>query len=121
MQISKTLALITAMAITGTGCATILKSKSTQVTLDKVPAGTEVIVDGQSVGKAPMTVSMSNKQDHQVTFRATDGTESNCRVSSGVSIGWVALDIFGGLIGVVIDGVTGNWKSLDASQCSSAG
>lgn len=120
MRISKAIATITLVATLGmgTGCATLFKSKTTQVQLDKVPAGTEVIVDGKSAGKAPLSVTLTNKNDHLITFRTPDGKESSCRVESSIALLYVFFNFW--TIGWVVDAVTGNWKSIDVSQCASA-
>lgn len=118
MRVSKFVVVVVVGALLVSGCATLFKSKTSQIQIDKAPAGTEVMVDGKSVGNAPVSVTLSNKIDHQVTFRGGDGKETSCRIAAGASTGWVVLGLLAGGVGWIVDWVTGNWRSLDASPCS---
>ena len=121
MKISKALTLLAVIAVlSNAGCATLLKSKTTQVQIDKAPSGAEVTVDGKNVGTAPVSVALSNKTDHQVTFINADGKETSCRIAAGASTGWVVLGILAGGVGWIVDWATANWRNLDTSQCSTA-
>lgn len=122
MRVSNLLvaSVLVAATTAATGCATVLKSKTSSVTLDGAPAGSEVIVDGKSVGQAPVSVTLSNKVSHDVVFRTADGDRS-CRIEAGASTGWVVLGIAAGGVGWIVDWATGNWRSLDASKCTGGG
>lgn len=107
------LALLVALGTSG--CATLFKQKHSVVMINSKEPGSAVLVDGQQVGVTPAQVMLSNKQDHMITVRGTAG-ERTCIVSSGVSAGWVILDIVASPAWLV-DLITGDWKSLDATQC----
>ena len=62
---------------------------------------------------APLAVSQ--KRSHEVVY--PDGRR--CIIDSGASAGYVILDILfiWGLIPIIVDAATGNWKTLDADSC----
>ncbi|MGH7857461.1 MAG: PEGA domain-containing protein [Candidatus Binatia bacterium] len=106
------LSIVVALAMVS-GCATLFKSKTTDVQVSSSQPGATVMVDGQAQGTTPTSVTLSNKVDHVISV---DGQE--CRISSSASTGWVVLSVLAGGVGWIIDLVTGNWKSLDKSACS---
>ena len=95
-----------ALAMTASiGCGTILNSGTATI---RPPQG--ATVDGQS---GPTDVSQ--KRSHQIVYE--DGR--TCVVESSVSAGYVIADVvFWFLLGLVVDGATGNWKTLDADGCA---
>lgn len=98
----KSIAVAALCAVASSGCATIFNKKTVDIRADP-----GVTVDGQS---GSMTVSQ--QEDHHVMY--SDGR--SCTLESGVSVAYVVLDIFlTGPIGLIIDGVTGNWKVAKAT------
>jgi hypothetical protein len=96
---------VIALALVATmGCGTILNSGP--ATLIPPPGAT---IDGVA-GPIP-----ANKQvPHEVVYQ--DGRR--CVVTSSVSAGYLIADIillF--LVGVIVDAITGDWKTLDAGMC----
>ncbi len=72
------------------------------------------------MGTTPLEVRLSADQTYVVEF-LKEGYDPITRVvSSKVGAGWVILDLFGGLIPLVVDAATGNWKRLDHSYVSAA-
>ena len=96
--------LIATLLVATLGCGTILIGGS--VTIVPPPGGT---VDGVA-----HPISASKKSSHQIVY--PDGRV--CIIESGVSAGYVVADIvFWFLLGIIIDGATGNWKTLDEGAC----
>lgn len=99
-MLKKSVAVAVLSAVALSGCATIFNKKTIDVRTDP-----GVTVNGQSG-----TVTVKQSEEHQVAY--PDG--STCTLENGVSIAYVVLDIFlTGPIGLIIDGVTGNWKVTD--------
>jgi hypothetical protein len=105
------IAIAFACAPVTSGCATLFKSKTAEVRVSTA-AGGDVFVDGESKGAAPMNVVLSNKTDHVIKVG-----EKTCEVKAGASTGWVVLSVLAGGVGWIVDWVTGNWKSLDQTEC----
>ena len=105
-----------AVALLVPGCATVLKSKHSEIAVSSATEGADVLVNGQRVGVTPTKVSLSNKSDHVITVRSA-GKEEHCQLKSSASMGWVVLDI-ATAGGWLIDWATGNWRKLDKSNCA---
>jgi len=103
------------VAISASGCATLFKQKHTMVMVNSQQPGSAVMVDGQQVGVTPAQLMLENHRDHMITVRGPAG-DRTCIVTSGVSAGWVILDIVASPAWLV-DLITGDWKSLDATPC----
>ncbi len=96
------------------GCATIFSGSKNDVSFSSDPSGASIYIDGMLMGKTPLLIELSKKREHHVEFRL-EGYEPGPRlITHSVGAGWVILDVlFGGLIGIVVDAVTGSWYSLD--------
>jgi hypothetical protein len=91
------LASVVVLASLATGCGTILNKKTVNVSTQP----------GASVSGG----GIARSQQEDVTITYDDG--GSCTLESGVSVGYVILNIFlTGPIGLIVDGVTGNWKIL---------
>jgi len=99
--------LVAMALVLSTGCATIFNEKGYNVS-----TAPGVTVNGQT------RAFLSNKDDHVVTY--ADGR--TCEIESGVTWYWIVLDLFTtGPLGMIIDGVTGNWKELEPDDdCAGA-
>jgi hypothetical protein len=106
-----------ATALLGSGCATVLKGKTTPVSVTSTTAGATVMVNGQPAGVTPTTVQLSNTADAVITVRQAD-KEETCRMTSGASTGWVVADVLltTGL-GIIVDWATHNWNNVGPSSC----
>lgn len=95
-------------------CATILSSNQTNLHVDSDPAGARVFINGAPVGKTPLDLQTDKRKDLFVEARL-DGYDNSTRVvPASVGAGWVIADVvLSGVLGVVIDAVTGSWNSLD--------
>jgi hypothetical protein len=97
--------LVVAMLVTCIGCGTILNG------------GTSTIVPppGATVDGVPGPMPANQQHAHEVVY--ADGRR--CIVESHVSAGYVIADIllWNFLISVLVDAVTGDWKTLDAGAC----
>jgi len=116
----KTVVWLAGLILVGSaaGCAALFNGKTTPVQMNSNPVGAEVLVDGTRVGTTPMSVDLSNDQTHTVTFRIVGLSPVTCVLNRKVGVGWVVLDVLGGLIPVIIDAATGSWYELDKNVCN---
>lgn len=97
-------ALALSLVVAASGCGAILNSSTATI---NGPAG--ATVDG-----APVPVVVSQKSAHVV--RLPDGQV--CTLGSSASGGYIIADIFlTGLLGLLIDGATGDWRTVDTDGC----
>ena len=98
------------------GCATLFNDKSPNIPIASNPEGATVYVDGHYVGKTPVTVDLSIRREHTITFRKEGFRDQTYQVSRSAGFGWVVLDILGGLVPLIVDAATGDWFMLDTDQ-----
>ena len=101
-------------ALTGSGCATIVSSGPDQVYITSVPPGATVTIDGQPIGNTPVsTVVRRNAQT--VSFSLTGYQTVSSPVPKQFN-GWLLGNvIFGGIPGILIDLVSGNFMKISGS------
>ncbi|MDX2059486.1 MAG: PEGA domain-containing protein [Gemmatimonadales bacterium] len=100
------------------GCATLLASKSKEISLTTEPAGAEVLVNGNRVGLTPMRLKVEHGKSHTITFRKAGHRDMSCELTAKTGAGWVILDVLTGLVPIIIDAATGDWKQVKGDGCS---
>jgi hypothetical protein len=111
------IAILALSSLLAGGCATALKSKTTQISVTSATPGASVMLDGKQAGVTPTTVEVSNKADSVITVRGAD-REETCKMTTSASTGWIVADVFitGGL-GLIVDWATHNWNNVDSNNC----
>lgn len=101
-----------------TACASIMLGTTQAVGISSSPTGAQVTVSGVSLGRTPLVADLKRK-DHHIVRIELDGYEPyETTLSRGVS-GWVAGNIiFGGLIGLAVDAISGGMYKLTPEQVS---
>ena len=98
------------------GCATIMQGPKQNVGISSIPSGAKVTIDGQIVGYTPLTVELSRKDNHVIRIELEGYSPYEITLTRKVS-GWVAGNIiFGGIIGLAIDAITGSMYKLTPEQ-----
>lgn len=95
------------------GCATLFSSGSVPVALQSDTPGAEVYVNGTVRGKTPLTLELDNTKPVTVTFKMAGRQDQTVDIGTKTRGGFVVLDVLGGLIPVIVDAATGEWKTLD--------
>lgn len=99
-----------------TGCATIMHGTNQSVGIASNPTNASVWVDRNFAGQTPIIVDMSRKDNHIVTI-ALEGYQPYEAVFSRQMSGWVFGNvIFGGLIGLAVDAISGGLYMLTPDQ-----
>jgi hypothetical protein len=112
VKIAKSVLLLPFAALT-VGCATLFSSSSVPVTMQSDSPGAEVWIGGALRGKTPLTLELDNTKPVTVTFKQQGRQDHTVEIPTKVRAGMVVLDVLGGLIPVVIDASTGEWKTLE--------
>ncbi|MBW7886814.1 MAG: PEGA domain-containing protein [Bacteroidetes bacterium] len=98
------------------GCATIMHGSSQKVGISSSPTGAKVTVDGKILGDAPLFANLGRGDEHIITLELPGYQKSQFTITKSVS-GWVWGNIiFGGLIGLAIDAVSGGLYDLSPEQ-----
>lgn len=97
-------------------CATIMHGTSQDIGFSSTPTGARVVVDNQERGKTPVIANLSRKDNHIVKIDMPGYQPFEATITRSVS-GWVLGNIlFGGLIGLVVDAISGGLYKLTPEQ-----
>ncbi len=107
---------LVAIVAVGVGCSAIFSSGPDPVAFTSEPEGAEVFVNGAKMGTTPLTLQLHADKLHTVTYRRQGYKDATVSLTTHVQAGWVVLDIVAGVVGVVIDAATGEWKAFDSGQ-----
>jgi len=115
MNYSKILSVMLILLVTSS-CCTIMLSPQQEVGIASNPSGARIIIDGQDIGKTPLTTSLKRSNNHTVKVELEGYLPYELNLTKSVS-GWVFGNIiFGGIIGLVVDLATGALYVLTPEQ-----
>lgn len=98
------------------GCATIMHGTKQQLGISSNPTSADVTIDGQIFGKTPLTAELSRKDNHLVKIELEGYLPYETNLTRKTS-GWVWGNIlFGGLIGLAVDAISGGMYKLTPEQ-----
>ena len=106
-----TLPLLAALA----GCASMFNNKTPSVDIESNPTQAAVYVNGNYVGETPVSVDLSIRREHTITFRKDGYQDRSYQVFRSVGFGWILLDLVG-LVPIIVDAATGDWFMLDTEH-----
>jgi hypothetical protein len=97
-------------------CATIMHGTGQDVGISSTPTGAVVSIDNLEKGKTPLITKLSRKDNHVVKIELAGYQPYEATVVRNVS-GWVWGNIvFGGLIGLGVDAMSGGLYKLSPEQ-----
>lgn len=98
------------------GCATIMAGGPDRIPVSTNPPGATVFVDNIPVGQTPVMVTLDRQHSSGVIRIELPGFAPVAIVRTTSINGWFWANLcFGGLIGIVVDLVTGDIKAFDDS------
>ena len=106
-----TLPLLAALA----GCASMFNNKTPSVDIESNPTQAAVYVNGNYVGETPVSVDLSIRREHTITFHKDGYQDRSYQVFRSVGFGWILLDLVG-LVPIIVDAATGDWFMLDTEH-----
>lgn len=92
------------------GCATIVTGNMTSVKVTGTPENADVYYNGDLVGKAPCTVTLSKKDLKQcinITIKAEGLKVNQTFLNRRINVGIVAIDLVCGIFPAFVDMATG--------------
>lgn len=110
--------IICSLAITllMSSCATIVPGSKQNVKFDSSPGSARIFIDEIEVGKTPFEIKLTRKSEHSVMIKL-EGYQTYQTTLTKKFNGWYVGNIlFGGLIGVIIDPITGAMYNLSPSE-----
>lgn len=99
-----------------TACASIIHGSSQDIGISSSPTGAKVVVDSQPSATTPYVANLSRKDNHIVKLSMDGYAPAELTLTRSVS-GWVWGNIvFGGVIGLAVDAMTGGLYKLSPDQ-----
>src|SRR6056297_542367 len=104
--------VLVATAVLLSGCASIIHGTGQDVGFSSSPTNALVTINGVELGRTPLTTELKRKNNHMVKLELDGYMPYETTFTRKVS-GWVWGNIvFGGLIGLAVDGISGGIYKL---------
>lgn len=110
-------ALVSLLLLVGSaGCASIMHGSTQQIAVSSNPSRADVTVNGQVLGETPVVANLARKDTHTIAVRLAGYEDYEITLTRSVT-GWVWGNIvFGGIIGLAVDAITGGLYKLSPEQ-----
>jgi hypothetical protein len=109
-----------ALTVTLGACASIMHGTTQDVGISSSPTGASITIDNGTKAQTPFVAKLSRKDSHLVHLVADGYAPADLTLTKTVS-GWVWGNIvFGGLIGLAVDAMSGGLYNLTPNQLSAA-
>ena len=115
-----TIFLFVALSFMFTSCATIFSGNTDEVVITTSPSDALVSVNGIPRGYTPLTLELEKGASYTIKVEKEGYQDGYATISDKVGAGWVVLDVFSGLVPLIIDAVTGSWSGLEPDNISLA-
>ena len=103
-------------ALALSACASIIHGTSQDIGISSSPTGAQITVDNQTGAMTPYVAKLSRKDNHIVKISMDGYAPAELTLTKTVS-GWVWGNIvFGGLIGLGVDAISGGLYNLTPNQ-----
>ena len=102
-------------AVLLTGCGAIMHGARQNIDVQSSPVGAKVETSpATGTYTTPTTLNLERKNSYVLTFSSPGYNPATFNLHNGVGTGTVIADVLlTGLIGVVVDGMTGSWYGLE--------
>ena len=102
-----------------TACASLMHGTSQDIGISSSPTSAAVTVDNMMKAQTPFVAKLSRKDNHIIHIAADGYAPADLTLTRSTS-GWVWGNIiFGGIIGLAVDAMTGGLYNLTPDQLSS--
>jgi len=94
------------------GCATIMHGTYQEIQVMSSPDEAEVWIDGANYAKTPARINLSRKDKYVLTIKKEGYKDATVKVDRKSSAWIIGNVIFGGIVGCVIDNISGGAYEL---------
>ncbi|HEY2377371.1 MAG TPA: hypothetical protein VGH98_15445 [Gemmatimonadaceae bacterium] len=103
-----------------TGCGAILHGARQNIEVQSSPAGARVeTAPATGTFTTPTTLNLERKNSYVLTFTSPGYNPATFNLHNGIGTGTVIADVLlTGLIGVLVDGMTGSWYGLEPESAN---
>ncbi|WP_303918031.1 PEGA domain-containing protein [Draconibacterium sediminis] len=101
------LALSIVAALLFSSCATIISGSRQNVTIASTPSAADVYINGVDMGKTPVTKNLKRNQEYTVLIELEGYLPYETLLTKEFNAWYLGNILIGGLIGLIIDPITG--------------
>lgn len=94
-------------AVLLSSCATIVSGSEQRVRINSNPSSALILIDEIEVGKTPFEIKLERKREHHVMIKLDGYKLYETRFTKKFNAWYLGNILFGGIIGLVIDPITG--------------
>jgi predicted small secreted protein len=111
-----TVVTLVACSLALTACASIMHGTHQDIGISSTPTSASVTIDNAASGQTPYVAKLSRKDNHIIHIAADGYQPADLTLTRSVS-GWVWGNLlFGGLIGLAVDAISGGLYKLTPDQ-----
>ncbi|MGV1013060.1 MAG: PEGA domain-containing protein [Flavobacterium sp.] len=99
-----------------TSCATIVSGSKQNVNFSSNPSTATIFIDEVEVGKTPFEIRLERKNEHSVMIKLEGYQTYETRLTKKFNGWYLGNIVFGGIIGLIIDPITGAMYNLSPSE-----
>lgn len=97
-------------------CATIISGSKQLIKFTSKPSSATVFIDEVEVGKTPFEVRLKRKKEHHVMIKLEGYKTFETNLTKKINAWYIGNIGLGGLIGIIIDPITGAMYKLSPSE-----
>lgn len=97
-------------------CATIISGSKQKVNFRSNPAAASIFIDEVEVGKTPFEIKLERKKEHHVMIKLDGYQTYETNLTKKFNAWYIGNILFGGLIGIIIDPITGAIYNLSPDE-----
>lgn len=97
-------------------CALIFNGTKKNITVQSLTDGADIYIDGNLEGQDAVTKRLRRKNSHTVIVKKDDCKSKTVLIEPRTQTGWLLYGIFINLPALVVDAVTGSWKTFDKNN-----
>jgi len=97
-------------------CATIISGSKQKVSFHSNPAQAAIFIDEVEVGKTPFEIKLERNKEHHVMIKLDGYQTYETNLTKKFNAWYLGNIVFGGIIGIIIDPITGAIYNLTPSD-----
>lgn len=101
------------IAATSASCASIVTGASDTVRIESVPPGADFVTNSGHQGKTPAEITIPDKLLLTITCSSPGYQDTTVTLPSRMSGWFLGNLLLGGIVGIVLDLASGNWRTHD--------
>lgn len=105
-----------ALTFLASGCATIVSGSKQNVKFSSNPSTASIFIDEVEVGKTPFEIKLARKSEHSVMIKLEGYQTYQTNLTKKFNAWYIGNILIGGLIGLVIDPITGAMYNLSPDE-----